>query len=494
MQPTTSVTFAEPLCKNSMMRHLFFTLVLLATGFLTAQEGYAITVNIDGYEEEYLRIANNLLDKQYLVDTAYRTDAGTYVFRDDTTALPRGIYLVVLSPENNYFQMVVGDDPDQEFTLTTSMDNLNRVEVTGSQENELFYDYLAFLDERGKEVKDHYAVIQDSTSSAADRAAAQAKADAVTARVEAEQERLQTQHPEAFISAVIRTNRSADIPEEYDLIVDSDERNRKSLAWLRAHYFDNIDLKDDRLLRTPFLFGRMEYYTDKLFVQHPDSVATAVDYILGQMDPRSELFKHYVSHFTNKAATSDIVGMDGLYVHMIDNYYKKGLAYWADPDQLAKMVENADKTRPLLIGKVAPDIKMKRRDGSDVTLHELSNKYTILYFWQFACGSCKKSTPVMKEFYAKWKDKGVEIFSICTQQREIDKCWEYIDEQEIGEWLHVTDPYMRFYKEYEITSTPTIFVLDENKVIISKRIGAKQLDELLTAYEEQERLLGSEGE
>jgi hypothetical protein len=47
---------------------------------------------------------------------------------------------------------------------------------------------------------------------------------------------------------------------------------------------------------------------------------------------------------------------------------------------------------------------------------------------------------------------------------------------------------MRFYKDYDIKSTPTIFVLDENKEIVFKRLAAEQLDELLTALEEQKQL------
>ncbi|MEL7161280.1 MAG: TlpA disulfide reductase family protein, partial [Bacteroidota bacterium] len=144
----------------------------------------------------------------------------------------------------------------------------------------------------------------------------------------------------------------------------------------------------------------------------------------------------------------------------------------------------------LLIGKTAPNMKMKRRDGTPVELYDIKANYTVLYFWQFACPSCKKSTPHMKEFYEKWKDKGVEIFSICTKQGEIDKCWEYIDDNAIDDWLHATDKYLRFYKDYDIRSTPTIFVLDENKEIVSKRIGAEQLDGLLEALEKQKAAEG----
>lgn len=468
------------------MRQLILLLCVACATLLSAQDTYKITVKLDGYDQDILSLANNVLDKQYIVDTAARNENGLFVFESDTSALPKGIYLVVLAPNNEYFQMVIGDDPDQEFQLATSTDNLAKVTVSSSEENKLFFDYLGYLDGMSEKTTPFREQLKDSTLTDAQREPIMAKLTGISAEVNAEQARIVKAHPASFVAAIIKVNQPNDPPAYEEL--DPEKRNMAKLEWLREHYFDPIDLKDERLLRTPFLFGRINYYVDKLFIQHPDTIAGVLDGLLGQMDPGSEMFKYYVVHFTNKAANSKIVGMDALYVHMIDTYYKTGKAFWSDPEQVATMIENADKTRPLLIGKQAPNMKMKRRDGTPIELYDLKANYTVLYFWQFACGSCKKSTPVMKDFYAKWKDRGVEIFSICTKQNEIDQCWDYIDEQKIGDWLHATDRYQRFYKNYDIHSTPTIFVLDENKTIVSKRIGAQQLDELLTALEEAKQL------
>jgi hypothetical protein len=96
----------------------------------------------------------------------------------------------------------------------------------------------------------------------------------------------------------------------------------------------------------------------------------------------------------------------------------------------------------------------------------------------------------MKEFYEKWKDNGVTLFAICAKTgKEVAPCWEYIDENEINNWLHTVDPYMRsrYAKIYDVKSTPAVFLLDKNKKIISKRIGAEQLDDLLTRIIEQKQ-------
>jgi uncharacterized membrane protein YhfC len=100
-----------------MIRTLLFLCCLLAGIGLWAQDAYEITINIEGYTQENLFLANNLLDKQYLVDTVQRNEAGSFVFKSDTSALPEGIYLVVTEPDNNYFQMLVSKSEDQVFTL-----------------------------------------------------------------------------------------------------------------------------------------------------------------------------------------------------------------------------------------------------------------------------------------------------------------------------------------------------------------------------------------
>ena len=465
-----------------MSRLLLLTISLLTALGLTAQvDRHRIEITVEGYDQQVLTLANNVLDKQYIVDTATMQKDGSFVFESDTAALPSGIYLVVTAPDNNYFQVLITED-DQEFSLKTSVEDLGEVKVKGHKDNELFYEYLDFLAENNQLIGPLREQLADSTLADAERTKLQERLDKVDKRVRDYQDGIVAKHPSTLTAAIIKVNAAAP-PPEFTEIVDEDDRREAQFRWLQTHYFDSVDLQDGRLLRTPFLVERINYFVDRLHIQRPDSIAIAIDKVLNRMDPESELFKYYVVHFTNRAAQSNIVGMDAVYVHMVDNYYANGRAYWAEEDQLAKMIDNAERIRPLLIGEPAPDLKMKSRDGKDISLYGVDAKYTILYFWAYDCGHCKKSTPHMSAFYEKWKDRDVEIFSICTKQKELESCWEYIDDKEIGDWMHATDRYMRFFNKYDVRSTPSIFVLDREKIIISKKLGAEQLDGLLTNLE-----------
>lgn len=471
---------------------LFFLLLCSCVpALLSAQDsGYAIRVEIEGYADSSLALANNLLDKQFLVDTAYRAADGSYTFRNDSTPLAPGIYLAVLSPENNYFQLLVSRD-DQHFTLRTSVDELDRVSVENSAENELFYDYLDFMAEQQTAAGPLRESLADSTLSDKQRDKLSAELAKLDERVTQRQERTVAKHPNSFVAAIINAT-SPQTPPDFADLTDEDERMTARWRWLQQHYFDRVNLGDERLLRTPFLYGIVERYVSELHVQDPDTLARAIDNVLARTDPDGEVFKYYLVHFVNGAARSKVVGMDALYVYLMDNYYLKGRAPWASEEQIAKFRDNVDRLRPLLIGKTAPDITVYRRDNTPVNLSDVGTKYTVLYFWRYDCGTCKKNTPKMKAFLDEWGDRGVTLFSVCVKgEKDIPGCWEYVDEHELGDWLNGVDPYQRFYRAYDVRATPSVFVLDADRKIISKRLGADQLGEFLTAYEKQQAAAGS---
>ena len=180
--------------------------------------------------------------------------------------------------------------------------------------------------------------------------------------------------------------------------------------------------------------------------------------------------------------------MDAIYVHLVDHYYAQGKAPWIDEKQLAKIVDNADKLKPLLIGKKAPDLRMRLQDETFTSIYETECEYLVLFFWDPDCPHCKKQIPDMVQFYEDFKDQDIKIFAICSKLNSAKepeagkKCWEYLEEKpEMKNWINVADPlHLTRYKiVYDLKSTPQIFILDKNKTIRSKRIGADQLKEVM---------------
>ncbi len=461
---------------------VLLTLLLCAAAMMptlaeAANGGHEIKVKLKGYEESQLFLGYHYGDKQYLLDTAEVGPNGYFVFEGEEP-LPPGVYLAVMAPDNKFFQLLVTNE-EQNFQLEARADNPTQsISFKNAPDNELFYDYLRFLESQKPEA-DRLAEQMKSAESEEARKQLEEQRSKIDAEVRRYQESILDRAPASLTAAIIKANLPLDMPEFEGT---EEEKQLKRWRYTQNHYFDNIDLGDPRMLRTPFLFQRVDYFVHKLQVQHPDTISRAIDYVLERMKPSEETFKFYLIHFLNEYARSNIVGMDAVYVHLVDKYYATGMAPWTEEEQLQKITENAKALKPLLIGKVAPNIKLEKRDGTPVELHEVDAEYTILYFWRHDCGHCKKSTPYMKEFYEKFKDRGVKVVAVCTKfTDEIAPCWEYIEENEIGDWLHLVDPYhrSRFMSQYNIKTTPQLYILGRNKEIISKRIGAEQLEEVM---------------
>ena len=219
---------------------------------------------------------------------------------------------------------------------------------------------------------------------------------------------------------------------------------------------------------------------DKLTPQSPDSINIAIDFILKKMEKNEETYKFYLSNFLNTYAKNKFIGMDGVYVHLVDKYYSQGKADWVDEENLDKIKKNADELRPILIGKKFPNITTYKEDGTPLNLYDLNSNYTIVLFWAPDCGHCKKAMPFVIDFYKKYQEKGIKIISVCTKAGDkYGSCWEAIKEKGMEDFLNTGDEYQRYRKYVQIPTTPKMFILDDKKVILLKDFPAEEMERIM---------------
>ncbi|MFK7807874.1 MAG: redoxin family protein [Saprospiraceae bacterium] len=457
--------------------YLLFLLFAFTLSNVSAQEGYKIDVEVKNFPEKEAYLAYYYGDKPYIKDTVVVDPNGRFTFQGEES-LDGGIYLIVLPPDNQFVQIFISEG-EQRFSVKADNVDLNgSIEVEGSPDNKLFYDYMAFLS--GKIKEKERLMGEKEKADEAGKKAVDEKLEQMDVAVKAYHNNIITKHPKTLTAAFVSNRVDPELPE-----FEGTDEEIQIARWhyVKDHYFDNFDMTDERLVHAPFFFQRVNQYIEKLTVQHPDSLTKGIDTILKQVQPAEETFKFYLVHFLNKYAKSKIVGMDAVYVHLVENYYEKGLAPWTEKEQLDKIIKNGKTLKPILIGKTAPNISVQKEDKTPISLHDVKSDFTVMIFWAPDCGHCKKSMPKLIEFYDKFKDRSVEIFAVCSKVTDkVPECWKFIDEREdMKQWINVVDPYLksRYKQIYDVRTTPQIFVLDENKKILSKRIGVEQLEDVL---------------
>lgn len=463
----------------------YFSLLFsfLASVQVSAQ-AYSIQGQLQGLPSELstqdIHLAYYFGDNQYIKETSQISPDGKFSFSGDS-ALAEGFYMVVMPFLNmNYFDLLINNQ-EQDFSLSAHVsDPISTIEFKGSKENTNFYEYLNYLQFKRGEFGTLVEKLEQAQANGQDTSPFETKMESINAETLQYQLDYVDKNKGLVSAAVIKASIEPESPEFLE--DDSVEEQARKFYIYRQHFFDNLDLSDDRLIRSPILFQKVNEFVVGNNYGIPDSISKAIDIVLEPMARDSETFKFFLVHYLNKYANSKIVGMDAVYVHLALEYYAKGSAPWSTDEELDKIIANGKKLEPLLIGKKAPNLHMEDREGEPISLYEVNADYTVLYFWRYDCDVCQESQPEMQAFYDEFKDQNVKIFSVCTKYTdEIPPCWEYIDNNNMGEWVNVVDPLgqSRYNMIYDVQVTPQIYVLDKYKTIVSKRIGTEQLPDVL---------------
>jgi peroxiredoxin len=456
----------------NMRTNLLSFIFLFGTLFSThAQEGkgYNIAVKIKGFDQGELFLGYPFGEKKYLQDTTTANKEGVYVFEGEK-ALTGGIYFIY-APDKVYFEIIVAN---QNFSITTdTADFVSNMEVNGSPENELFRDFRAFMNEKQIVARDINQKIESVPEE--EQKALQEKIISISEEIEAYKERVVEEHPESLVAQIIKSSMDIRLPD--DVAAGSqDERYQ----YYKAHYFDHLDLNDPRMLRTPFFHQKVMDYLDKLTVPHPDSIAKSAQEIIDRASANEETYRYWVVTLTNRYETSNLMGMDAVFVKLVDRYYLNGKAKWADEELIDKLRTRVEELKPNLIGKQAPPLPLNDISGNPRPLYKINSEYTVVYFYDPDCGHCKNKTPELQKAYEnELKHNGIEVYAVNISTEE-DKWNKFVNEHGLT-FINVVDA--RGYRGYyDVKSTPKMYLLDRDKKIVAKQLDVAQVKDFVERH------------
>lgn len=473
--------------------------------------GYEVKVSIKNSNDSACYMTKYTWEKPYIVDTAKVDKAGNMVFKGKKP-LEKGIYSIY-SPKKGvlYFDFIVNESQKLAFA-TDTLDFYRRMKITGPKENQDFLDFVLFMGSKNQERSTYEKEVKAKKTADSTKLLV-AKNTELFNEIKKYQTDYLAKNPNNYLATLIRMQTEPEVPALPANLKTSADSSIWRYNYYKNHYWDGVPLDDIGTVNTNKLFSeKFKRYYEKVLVQNPDSLMKACDWLIESTKGNKEMFKWVTFNLTYMSETSKIMGMDAVFVHLINKYYRTGKAFWLDEKTLEKMLKRADVLEPLLIGHIAPDInmidtggiKIIHKLGMDtanssqtltklyydnlptlqklfVPLSKVKADYTVLLFWDVDCGHCKKEVPVILETYHKLKKEGVniEVFAVYTQH-EYDKWKKYIIENKL-DWMNVADGvHLNNLKDkFDIFSTPVIYMLDKNKVIKAKRIGAEQIEDVI---------------
>lgn len=466
------------------MRKSFLLIVLMCvfTFVLRAQSGYKIDINIAGLRDSSVYLAYHFGDRQYLSDTLKLNNSGNGTF-SGAEKLPGGIYLVVL-PGRKYFEVLLSDDQHMVISCDYK-DFINTLSFQGSDENNKFLVYQR-----------NWMKLQQDASAIAKRIQSnKANPDSLSLLTT-----MQSDHEKSmknYLSEVVSKNEgsllsklvNSIIPVEIpEFKIPDNTINKDSVLWLmnynynKDHFFDNVDLTDERLLRTPILYSRLHSFFTQVVIQAPDSINKEIDRIIKKVEKNNKIFQFVAVYLFNHFRESEIMGHDAVMVKLADDIYLTDKADWVTKEFKEDLKKQIDLIRPNLLGNTAQNLIMNSYKDIFVSLDDIEKEFTVLYFWEPDCGHCQTATPQLKEFYNKPKNYTLEVFAVCTTA-EKEKWTKYIEDNKLT-WINGWDPQRssHFDYYYNVQSTPLVYILDKNKKIIAKKIAVDEIESFIDNY------------
>ncbi|HEY0977907.1 MAG TPA: DUF5106 domain-containing protein [Flavobacteriales bacterium] len=489
------------------MRNHVVALLLFATA-AQAQDKRVLEFHITGAGKDTIHLANFYGNKLYYTDTAVADAKGKVVF-NRPAGYKSGVYAVVV-PGPKYFQFLVNEP---KVVMTTDTTDINgHLQVTDSKENKVFLDYVVFVNGKHKEAEE----IRQSLESTTDLIGKAAKRERLTAldkEVKDYQLALVNNNPGTFAASIVRMSIAPDQVEikKADGTLDS----AATYYHYRAHFWDNVDLRDERNLRTPVFQNKFDEYIGKVVPQIPDTIGKCADDLIRRMDDGGDLFKFAVNAITYKYENSDIMGMDAVFVHMAKTYYcppEKTRATWMPADKLEKLCERARKMAPIVIGAPAQNIILPDTTEENwVNMNALPNEYVLAIFWDPHCGHCKKTLPgIHTEFQEKLKPLGVEVFAVAKATdstlfndwkkfirenkldwKNVGLTWHLYEDAKKASYKYIpkytTIQSLNYADAWDVYSTPKFFLLDKERKIVGKQLSVDQMVDLIGALRKKQQ-------
>lgn len=469
-----------------LKRHFLFLLPVLfamSTQIMAANDGYLIKFHIKGIKDTVCLIATYYGNGTFAKDTVKVDDAGRFTFKVKTD-FPKGIYLVVMN-DKSYFEFIINND--HKFSMETDLKDLpGKMIITNSPENQLFYDYLKYNKNRYSEIQAlQKLIVRGRTSKDSIKLIAE-KSEKINKEIIQYKLDLAEKHPSSFVAFFINAMREPEIP---DIPTLSNGRKDSTFAYkyIKTHFWDGTDFTDDRLLRTPVFDNKLKKYFDNVLYQNPDSIIKEFDNLIERARPNPEMFKYMVWFATYHSESSEIMGFDRVFVHVVDTYYITHQATWERPSVVENLIKKANRIRPLLIGEVPPNMIMLDTNNQPISMYSIKSNFLILFFWDPDCGHCEQEIPKLKDFYDKQKDTlGLKIFAVCSDT-SVEK-WKSAIRKRKMNWINVDGPRTLtgdYHEQFDVNTTPVIYILNNRKEIIAKRLVTEQFQQFFKNYIKQ---------
>ncbi|MDJ0645964.1 MAG: thioredoxin family protein [Flavobacteriaceae bacterium] len=371
-----------------------------------------------------------------------------------------GIYRLIYDNQSQLFVDVIYDNEDIEFNFHPKHPN-SLVQFSKSKNNKLYFDYLRAIAEPQRALDSLQIDYFKPNANGAIGILYQKRYDRIQTVQNHFEEQSQGTLAYHFIKSSARYNPSSPLKKPEDYLKETQE-----------HFFDHIDFNSAELDNSTFKHDKINDFI--FYLNRADDSETqarlrkdAIDHVLEKVKTNRTLSQEVLESLLINFAKREDVAM----TNFVLNHYLRLPKELQD----AGFINDVKGQLRTALGNIAPNI-LWEENGQQKTLHKLSgySNYLVI-FWSSGCSHCLKELPLLKDYL---KDKPhIDVIAVGLEDEQSTVNWEKVITN-YPKWTHIygKDKWKnKFANAYGVSSTPSLYLLDPQKLILSKPDDVKEL-------------------
>lgn len=262
---------------------------------------------------------------------------------------------------------------------------------------------------------------------------------------------------------------------------------KEQLAWVKDHFYDNIDFSDERILYSDILpkktidylklYANRNLSREDLEKQYMKSVDRIMSFVGGKNDDVEEMVINHMINGFQQLEFQDVV------TYIVNEYVLGSTC--VDEERKATLEERIEGFDKMAIGQIIPEFSITTTKKETIT-NDSKTPYRLIMFWASWCPHCLQDMPEIIKNLNETDRKMIEVISVSVD--EVKEEWEEAKKGHPEWWKESCDLKGwngNMANDFYIYATPTILLLDETGKILSKPVNSGQLKVAL----QQESLL-----
>jgi len=436
-------------------RSIFVIIFSLSCNIIFANN---IKLVINGYENKSIVIFSVKGEKSTPIDTIFVNTEREFSFNFNKQNIS-GLYRAVLL--NTTWLDFIYDNEDIE--IYTDVNHLlDSVKVIKSKSNTLFYEFiklnkeyktknelLQFIIDRYPQTDPYYYTTVKTLTKLQDEYLYFVNLAVL-------------ENQGKFISKYVKSSQLPILPTHLT--------NIEKINYLKCNALDNVDFNDESLINSDVFINKaieyLTYFSNPKLQKHEleKEFMKAVDTILSKAKINKNVYTCIVEYYIKGFREYNF---DIIITYMLDNYVLKDDLCIDEKLEIA-LERRINQSKMFKAGNKVPNIILPDRNSKNINLYNIDADEILIIFYSTTCPHCITQIPKIYEYYKKQDKAKFKVLAISLDTSK-EEWLNFIDKNNL-DWINVNDFTgwnSKVVSDYSIYATPTFFILDKDKNVVS---------------------------